>query len=61
MEFIICHAEVSIAFTEEKKIPEVHEFYINNCITYYSINVAHWRKLLSYYTYNKGRILTIIA
>jgi len=24
IEFIICHAEVSIAFAEEKKIPEVH-------------------------------------
>lgn len=24
VEFIICHAEVSIAFVEEKKIPEVH-------------------------------------
>lgn len=24
IEFIICHSEVSIAFAEEKKIPEVH-------------------------------------
>lgn len=24
VEFIICHAEISIAFVEEKKIPEVH-------------------------------------
>lgn len=23
MEFVICHAEVTIAFVEEKKIPEV--------------------------------------
>lgn len=27
VEFIICHAEVKIAFVEEKKIPEV----ISNC------------------------------
>lgn len=27
VEFIICHAEVKIAFVEEKKIPEVHVFH----------------------------------
>lgn len=26
VEFIICHAEVSLAFVEEKKISEVHKF-----------------------------------
>lgn len=26
VEYIICHAEISIAFVEEKKIPEVHDW-----------------------------------
>lgn len=32
VEFIICHAEVSLAFVEEKKIPEVHKCFINNSV-----------------------------
>lgn len=28
VEFIICHSGVSIAFVEEKKIPEVHILYV---------------------------------
>jgi len=30
VEFIICHAEVSIAFAEEKKIPEVSSSALNS-------------------------------
>jgi len=33
VEFIISHAEVSIAFVEEKKIPEVYAY--SNYLLYY--------------------------
>lgn len=37
VEFIISHAEISVVFVEEKKLPEVHTdmMEVKNCVSYY--------------------------
>lgn len=45
VEFIICHAEVPLAFVEEKKISEVRKCFINDSVTEI-LYVVPWTILL---------------
>lgn len=49
MEFIICHAEVSIAFVEEAKIPEVFTF-----MSAFENNMNGGREIMTVFTYILG-------